>query len=71
MVSSICRKIRSRRTRWAKPVDMPAKSKAQQRLMGADLARARAGKQTVTGMGAKKLHEMAQKPKGGYKKKKK
>jgi hypothetical protein len=50
---------------------MPAKSAKQQRLMGADLARTRAGKETVTGMGAKKLHEMAQKPKGGYKKLKK
>jgi hypothetical protein len=39
--------------------------------MGADLARARAGESTVTGMGAKKLHEMAQKPRGGYPKKKK
>lgn len=39
--------------------------------MGADLERARAGEKTVTGMGAKKLHEMAQKPKGGYSKKKK
>jgi len=50
---------------------MPAKSAKQQRLMGADLARARAGKATVTGMGAKKLHEMAQKPAGGYKRSKK
>ena len=49
---------------------MPAKSKAQQRLMGADLARARSGKSTRTGMGAKKLEEMAKKPKGGYSKKK-
>jgi hypothetical protein len=49
---------------------MPAKSKAQQKLMGADLARAREGKATVTGMGAKKLHEMVQKPKKGYPKKK-
>ena len=50
---------------------MPAKSKAQQRLMGADLARARAGEKTQTGMSAKKLKEMATKPKGGYSKKKK
>lgn len=48
---------------------MPAKSPKQQRLMGADLARARAGKKTATGMGEKKLEEMAKKPKGGYKKK--
>jgi hypothetical protein len=50
---------------------MPAKSAKQQRLMGADLARAREGKKTVTGMGEKKLEEMAQKPKGGYSGKKK
>jgi hypothetical protein len=34
---------------------MPAKTPKQQKLMGADLARARAGKKTVTGAGAKKL----------------
>ena len=38
---------------------MPANSKAQQRLMGADLARARAGKRTRTGMGKAKLDEYA------------
>ena len=38
---------------------MPAKSKAQQRLMGADLARAKAGKKTLTGMGKAKLEEYA------------
>jgi hypothetical protein len=38
---------------------MPAVSKAQQRFMGADLARARAGKKTRTGMSAKKLKEFA------------
>ena len=38
---------------------MPAKSKAQQRLMGADLARARAGKKTRTGMSKAKLGEYA------------
>ncbi len=37
----------------------PAKSKAQQRLMGADLARKRAGKKTRTGMSAKQLKEFA------------
>ena len=37
----------------------PAKSKAQQRLMGADLARKRAGKKTRTGMSAKQLEEFA------------
>lgn len=38
---------------------MPAKSKAQQRMMGADLARARAGKKTRTGMSMKQLEEFA------------
>jgi len=37
----------------------PAKSKAQQRLMGADLARKRAGKKTRTGMSEKQLEEYA------------
>jgi Protein of unknwon function (DUF3008) len=41
---------------------MPATSKAQQRLMGADLARARAGKKTRTGMSAKQLKEFASTP---------
>jgi hypothetical protein len=50
---------------------MPAKSKSQQKFFGADLARARAGKKTRTGMSASKLSEMAKKPAGGYKKKKK
>jgi hypothetical protein len=50
---------------------MPAKSAKQQRYMGMDLARARAGKKTRTGMSASKLSEMAKKPAGGYKKKKK
>jgi hypothetical protein len=38
---------------------MPAKSKAQQRLMGADLARERAGKKTKTGMSASQLEDFA------------
>ena len=38
---------------------MPAKSKAQVSLMGADLARARAGKKTRTGMSIKQLEEFA------------
>jgi hypothetical protein len=38
---------------------MPAKSKAQQKLMGADLARARAGKKTRTGMAKAKLEDYA------------
>jgi len=44
---------------------MPAVSKAQQRLMGADLARARAGKKTRTGMSAAKLEEYAKTPRKG------
>lgn len=39
--------------------------------MGADLARKRAGKKTVTGMSEKQLEEYARKPKGGYPGKKK
>ncbi len=38
---------------------MPAESKAQQRFMGADLARMRAGKKTKTGMSEKQLREFA------------
>ena len=44
---------------------MPAKSKAQQRLMGADLARARAGKKTRTGMSANQLEDYASTPTKG------
>jgi len=44
---------------------MPAKSKAQQRLMGADLARARAGKKTRTGMSKAQLEEYASTPRKG------
>ena len=44
---------------------MPAKSKAQQRLMGADLARARAGKKTRTGMTKAQLKEFATTPRKG------
>lgn len=36
---------------------MPAKSKAQKALMGADLARVRAGKRTRTGMSEVQLEE--------------
>jgi hypothetical protein len=43
---------------------MPARSRAQQRFMGAELSRKRAGKKTRTGMSTKKLREMARKPKG-------
>ena len=41
---------------------MPAKSKDQQELMGADLARARAGKKTKTGMSVEQLLEFARTP---------
>ena len=37
----------------------PAVSKAQQRLMGAELARKRAGKKTRTGMSERQLREFA------------
>lgn len=37
----------------------PAVSKKQQKLMGADLARARAGKKTRTGMTKAQLEEFA------------
>jgi len=50
---------------------MPATTRKQQKFMGAELSRARAGKKTRTGMSASKLSEMAKKPKGGYKRKKK
>jgi hypothetical protein len=38
---------------------MPAKSKAQQRMMGADLQRAREGKKTRTGMSEAQLEDFA------------
>ena len=38
---------------------MPAKSKKQQSLMGADLTRLRAGKKTKTGMSEKQLKDFA------------
>jgi hypothetical protein len=38
---------------------MPAKSKAQQRFMGAELARKRKGKKTRTGMSEEQLEEFA------------
>ena len=44
---------------------MPAKSKAQQRLMGADLQRAREGKKTRTGMSKAQLKEFAETPRKG------
>jgi hypothetical protein len=38
---------------------MPSKSQAQQEFMGADLARARAGKKTRTGMSESQLEDFA------------
>lgn len=38
---------------------MPAKSKAQQQFMGAELRRKREGKKTKTGMSEKQLKEFA------------
>ena len=49
----------------------PAVSKAQQRLMGADLARKRAGKKTKTKMTEKQLKEFAETKRKGLPKKKK
>jgi hypothetical protein len=43
----------------------PAKSRAQQKLAGADLARARAGKKTRTGMTKVQLEEFAATPRTG------
>ena len=42
---------------------MPARTEKQRRFMGAELARARAGKKTKTGMSEKELEKMASKPK--------
>lgn len=50
---------------------MPAKSKRQQRFMGAELARKQRGQKTRTGMSEKKLRDHAHKPKGGYRRQKK
>ncbi len=41
---------------------MPAKSGKQQRFMGMDLARKRAGKKSRTGMSEKQLEDFARKP---------
>ena len=40
---------------------MPAKSEKQRKFMGAELARARAGKKTKTGMSQKQLKDFAKK----------
>lgn len=50
---------------------MPARTRKQQRFMGAELRRARSGKKTKTGMSASHLRKFARKPKGGYRKRKK
>lgn len=42
---------------------MPAKTPKQRRFLGADLGRAKEGKKTRTGLGAKKLREMLTKKK--------
>jgi len=49
---------------------MPAKSKAQQRFFGAELARKRAGKKTRTKMSEKQLKEYASTKRKGLPKKK-
>ena len=49
---------------------MPARSEKQRKMMGADLARARAGKKTKTGMSESQLEDFAKKPKKGGGKKK-
>ncbi len=46
----------------------PSVSKKQQKMMGADLARLRAGKKTRTGMSEKQLQEFASKGKSKKKK---
>ena len=43
----------------------PARSKSQQRLAGADLARARAGRPTRTGMSTSELEKLASTPRRG------
>jgi len=44
---------------------MPARSKAQQRFFGAELARQRAGQRTRTGLSATQLEEFASTPRTG------
>ena len=44
---------------------MPAVSKRQQRFMGAELGRAKAGKKTRTGMSVGQLEEYASTPRKG------
>ena len=42
---------------------MPSRTRRQQRFMGAELARKRAGKKTATGMTEQQLRDFARKPK--------
>lgn len=42
---------------------MPAKTRKQQRFMGAELSRKREGKKTQTGMSEEQLEHFAKKPK--------
>jgi hypothetical protein len=41
---------------------MPARSERQRKMMGADLARLRAGRETRTGMTESQLRDFARKP---------
>ncbi len=50
---------------------MPAVSRSQQRMMGAELARKRAGKRTKTNMSEQQLEEFASTSHKGLPKKKK
>ena len=45
---------------------MPSTSARQQRFMGADYARAKAGEKTRTGMSVSQLKDFATKPAGGF-----
>jgi len=49
---------------------MPSVSKKQQKFMGAELARKRAGKKTVTGMSEKQLRDFASTKRKGLPEKK-
>lgn len=44
----------------------PSKNEKQRKFMGADLARAKSGEKTQTGMSKKQLADFARKPKKGY-----
>ena len=46
-------------------IEMPAKSKAQQAMMGADLARMRKGMKSKTGMSEAQLEHFASTPRKG------